>query len=64
MHLTVRVLGVTLLDIHLDTGTPEPVESEQSEQTVAHRHSGDFGFGTSPARPYWTPDYTELPAIP
>jgi hypothetical protein len=37
---------------------------EQPEHTIRANHGGEFGFGASPARPYWTNDPDELPAVP
>ncbi len=60
--VTVALFGREIA--RLDLGPPEPVEMPGHPDLAAvNRHSGDFGFGTSPARPYWSHDYDGAPAV-
>lgn len=59
MILSVALLGHELLRVELAAST----DDEPSEETVAHRHAGHFDFGFSPARPYWSSDPDEAPAV-
>lgn len=49
------ILGVELGAIVVDT--PKAPRQEAGEETVAHRHSGDFGFGHLPG-----PSSRDLPS--
>jgi hypothetical protein len=59
--LTLHILGTEILRIEL--GQPPAPEAEDPELNAVHRHSGEFGFGHSPAGPYWSHDPEEMPAV-
>lgn len=63
MILVFAVLGHELFRVELATPQPE-VSGDDHELTSVHRHAGDFGFGPSPVRPYWTPEPGEAPDVP
>lgn len=61
MILTLSILGTEILRIEL--GEPPAPADEDPDLCAVHRHAGEFGFGTSPARPYWSHDPEEGPAV-
>lgn len=60
---TIRLclLGHELLRLDVDA-LDAPVENH-ADLTAVNRHSGDFGFAGSPARPYWSHDPQESPPV-
>lgn len=49
--------------LRLDVDAPDAPVENHADLTAVNRHSGDFGFGGSPARPYWTPEPGESPPV-
>lgn len=61
MRLSIAVLGTEVFAI--DLSRPTATEEPHPELTATNRHSGDFGFAGGPARPYWTSEPGEAPAV-
>lgn len=62
MILTLHILGAEVVRIELGQ-PPAPEAHEDPDLNAVHRHSGEFGFGHSPAGPYWSHDPEEMPAV-
>lgn len=62
MIVVVAVFGRELLRLELAFPDGDS-DDDGPEQTISSRHGGDFSFGFSPARPYWSSDPDEAPAV-
>lgn len=61
MILIVELFGHELLRVELTS--PAPADEPHPDLVSAPRHGGEFGFGASPARPYWSSDPDEAPPV-
>ncbi len=59
MRFSISILGTEILAVEL--GSPDV--REPADHTVAHRHAGEFGFGASPVRPYWSATRGDEPDV-
>lgn len=51
MRISFTVLGTEVFALELAPRIPHT--PSEADGTHLSRHSGDFGFGTSPAEPHW-----------
>jgi hypothetical protein len=62
VRFTITVLGFEVLRIDLGPAV-DPADDDSHELVATSRHGGEFGFGLSPARPYWSHDPEEAPPV-